>query len=226
MFDPETFVADCRAATVEPDPAGAVREVVAAAIADPSSIDTALGTTIEQEPKPLFLSDELTVRRVLWPPGLATAPHEHRMWAVVGVYAGEERNSIYQRSSEGLAQLRECVLNPGDVLVLDADGIHAVDNPRRSWTAGLHVYGGDLPHTDRSAWGPDGREVSFQEWRAWYSQLTQAMREVARDHDRVIDDEATYLANRALLASWERERRYLTADEARHIIAEAWHIEA
>ena len=226
-FDPERFVADCQAAASEIDAVGAVAEVVAAAVADRASIDAALGTELPEgtrEP-PLYLSVDLTVQRVLWPPGLSMAPHDHRMWAVVGVYAGEELNRIYERSREGLSQPRECALEPGDLLVLDADAIHAVENPRRTWTAGLHVYGGDLVNVERSAWEPDDREVSFPAWFAAYAPLSQAMRDLAGDHDRTLDDEARYLANRALHESWQRERRYPTPDEARRVIADAWQIE-
>jgi len=225
-FDAEAFVANCRAAAREADPVAAVQEIVAAAIVEPSSIDAALGTEFipgTGEP-PLFSSEDLTVQRILWPPGISVFPHEHRVWAVVGVYAGEELNRIFERSGDALNAVRSCALAPKEVLVLDADAIHAVDNPRREWTAGIHVYGGDMVNGQRSAWGPDGREVSSQENIAAYGEVTQCIYQVAADHKKLVDSEARYLANRALAAWWERERRYPAPKEARRIIASAWQL--
>jgi predicted metal-dependent enzyme (double-stranded beta helix superfamily) len=227
-FDAEAFVAACRGAADDADPVAAVHEIVAAAIVDGSSIDAALGTeflpgTVEP---PLLSSEDLTIQRILWPPGISVMPHEHRMWAVVGVYAGEELNRIYERSTDGLTEVRRCAVAPREVLVLDEHAIHSVENLCREWTAGLHVYGGDMLHRERSAWGPDGREVSSDENTAAYAQMIQGMYQLAADHGERIDAEARYLANRALVAWWERERRYPTPAEARGIIANAWQVEA
>ena len=48
------------------------------------------------EPDTLFASPEITVQRIVWRGGARSNVHEHRMWAVVGVYAGAEVN---QRSA-------------------------------------------------------------------------------------------------------------------------------
>jgi predicted metal-dependent enzyme (double-stranded beta helix superfamily) len=39
--------------------------------------------------------------------------------------------------------------------VLGRDVIHSVDNPRGTYTAAIHVYGGDFFATPRSEWDPD-----------------------------------------------------------------------
>ena len=33
---------------------------------------------------------------------MAIYPHEHRMWAVIGLYGGREDNTFYRRSPQGL----------------------------------------------------------------------------------------------------------------------------
>jgi len=73
-----------------------VQEVVAVEIVDGAAIDSVLGTELKPEHETLFSSEDLTIQRIIWLPGLGSSLHEHRMWAVVGVYAGEELNRIYE----------------------------------------------------------------------------------------------------------------------------------
>src|SRR5258705_10092175 len=105
MFSADEFVREVQAASVAADPIAAVQEVVDAAIVDGPSIDSVLGTERKAENDSLFSSQDLTVQRIIWVPGLPSVPHEHRMWAVVGVYAGEELNRIYERSVDGLTEV-------------------------------------------------------------------------------------------------------------------------
>jgi predicted metal-dependent enzyme (double-stranded beta helix superfamily) len=32
-----------------------------------------------------------------WPPHISLFPHDHRMWAAIGVYGGQEENTYYNR---------------------------------------------------------------------------------------------------------------------------------
>ena len=77
---------------------------------------------------------------------------------------------------------------------------------------------------ERSAWGPDGGEVAFATNTALVRAMGQAMRDVAGDHGKTLDDEARYLANTALRAACKREQRYPTNVEARRIIEQAWQL--
>jgi len=121
-------------------------------IVDGAAIDSVLGTELKPEHETLFSSEDLTIQRIIWLPGLGSSLHEHRMWAVVGVYAGEELNRIYERAPDGLTDRGTRTVPERDVFVLDADAIHSVENPDRNWTAGIHVYGGDIVNIERSAW--------------------------------------------------------------------------
>jgi predicted metal-dependent enzyme (double-stranded beta helix superfamily) len=161
VFDADVFVHEVQLAADAADPVTAAQEVVAAAIVDGVSIDAALGTTLTADNDTLFASPTLTVQRIQWVPGLPSIPHEHRMWAVVGVYTGEELNRIYERSFDGLREARSELVSERSLLVLDSDAIHSVENPRRARTAALHVYGGDILNGERNGWGPDGREAPF-----------------------------------------------------------------
>jgi predicted metal-dependent enzyme (double-stranded beta helix superfamily) len=225
MFSANEFVREVQAASVATDPIAAVQQVVATAIADGSSIDSVLGTERKADNDSLFSSEDLTVQRIIWVPGLPSVPHEHRMWAVVGVYAGEELNRIYERSPGGLKEVGNRAIAEREVFVLDADAIHSVENCGDVWTAALHVYGGDIVNGERNAWGPDGREVPFTEVDSARRAMFGPMRALAEEYGTPMDDKARHLAIKALMAATERERRYPSPAEARLIVAAAWKLE-
>jgi len=224
VFDPEAFVLQCRSAASTSDPAAAVEEVVSKCVDDPASIDAVLGSEFKGESDTLFSSADLTVQRIQWPPGIDSGAHEHRMWAVVGVYTGLEQNRIYRRTPEGIEESDRRALGEGETLMLGEDAIHSVENPLRRRTAGLHVYGGDILSADRSAWGPDGREVSFAVNAAPLRAMYQVMRDVAEEQGKRPEDGDRFVAITALQASCGLQRRYPTAAEARRIVEHAWNI--
>jgi predicted metal-dependent enzyme (double-stranded beta helix superfamily) len=89
MFDPDRFIADCRNAGVASEASGAL-EVVAAAVAAPSELLHALGKPRRAGVNVLYRSPELTIFNLIWGPQMCQLPHDHRMWAVIGIYTGRE----------------------------------------------------------------------------------------------------------------------------------------
>ena len=81
-------------------------------------------------------------------------PHDHRMWAVIGIYGGAEDNTLYRRGPGGPVKAGGRRLRERDVFSLGADAIHAVDNPMQPFTGSIHVYGGDFVNQPRSQWDP------------------------------------------------------------------------
>jgi predicted metal-dependent enzyme (double-stranded beta helix superfamily) len=79
-------------------------------------------------------------------------PHDHRTWAVIGIYTGREQNTFFRRADRGIAQHGTKELNAKDVASLGAATIHAVTNPLEQITGAIHVYGGDFFATPRSEW--------------------------------------------------------------------------
>jgi predicted metal-dependent enzyme (double-stranded beta helix superfamily) len=160
MFDLDELVADCREARSDSQPALAVRDVVRRAVSVPSAVGAAL-RPVQGGLELLYHDDALTILHVVWAPHMAIYPHDHRMWAVIGIYAGQEDNAFFRRAAPGAATLTETggkQLFESDVAVLGVDTIHAVHNPRDTLTAAIHVYGGDFVNQARSQWGPGPRE--------------------------------------------------------------------
>lgn len=158
MFDLDTFVADCRSALAESTPEAAVRELVERAVAQPAEVERVLGAPTWGGFTPLHRSPELTILTVVWAPGMAVYPHDHRMWAVIGLYGGREDNTFYRRSPEGLLVAGQKKLETRDAALLGKNVVHAVTNPLRIFTGAIHVYGGDFFATPRSEWTPDTLE--------------------------------------------------------------------
>jgi predicted metal-dependent enzyme (double-stranded beta helix superfamily) len=94
---------------------------------------------------PVHRADDLTILHVVWAPGMRIRPHDHLMWAAIGLYAGQEDNEFFRRQAGRMVPAGGAEVREGDVLLLGGDAVHAVTNPLRSFTAAIHVYGGDLP---------------------------------------------------------------------------------
>jgi len=157
MFDLDRFVADCRAAVAADPSHKLVREVVARAVTDPASMLNRLGESRAAGIEALYRDAGLTILNVVWAPLMTVAPHDHRMWAVIGVYTGGEDNMYWRRVGDEPGQTRiEAAgarsLRVGDVEPLGRDIVHSVTNPVAKLTGAIHVYGGDLIAVERSEW--------------------------------------------------------------------------
>jgi hypothetical protein len=134
-FDVDELVAACVACRDEPDPHRAVRDVLARTVSEPGVVAERLpperaGITL------LYNAPDLTV---------------------INVYSGAEDNAFFRRDRQrgtGLLDSGGRQLDTGDVLMLGADVIHSVSNPRSVPTGAIHVYGGDFVRQPRSQWRP------------------------------------------------------------------------
>ena len=158
MFDLNEFIASCQSALKEHAPQLAVKELTERTMAIPSEVEAALGTPTEGGITTLHRSSELTVINVIWPPGMTIVPHDHNIWAVIGIYGGQEDNTFFKRSSQGLDRAGFKSLDIKDSVALGPDVIHAVNNPRSVLTGAIHIYGGDFFAEPRSEWDPDTLE--------------------------------------------------------------------
>lgn len=154
MFDVDTLIADCLSATSEPEAQRAVREILVKTLEKPEAAAQSLGKNVGGL-EFLYNSPELTVLNAIWAPGMHLMPHDHRMWAVIGIYGGIEDNTLYRRGEATITPAGGRLIAEGDVLTLGADAIHAVSNPERRFTGAIHIYGGDFINQPRSQWDPD-----------------------------------------------------------------------
>ena len=154
MFDKERFIEDCRSAIKEKDAQAAIRELVAKAVSEPAQVMRALGEPKRAGVESIYRADDLTILNLCWGPGMVFKPHDHHMWALIGIYTGREENTFFRRAERGLKRHGTKVLNAKDVAPLGATIIHAVTNPLERITAAIHVYGGDFFAVRRSEWDP------------------------------------------------------------------------
>jgi predicted metal-dependent enzyme (double-stranded beta helix superfamily) len=158
MFDVDQFIANCWAAVRADSTHKSVREVVARAVAEPSAVIAGLGEPKRAEIRKLHCSEKLTILNVVWGPGMTIMPHNHLMWAVIGIYTGREDNIFWRRIPEVAGKIEAAgakSLGPGDAEPLGRDIIHTVTNPLSRLTGAIHVYGGDFYAASRSEWDPE-----------------------------------------------------------------------
>jgi len=176
VFDLDQFFVDCREAVGESLPVVAVKEVVQRAVRTGGGV---LSTLSENRAGifPIYLADDLSIFNVVWAPGMRIPPHNHQMWATIGLYGGQEDNTFYRRADPGLATSGGRQLHTGDVTLLGHNTIHAVTNPLSRFTGAIHVYGGNLTTCfGRSEWDP----ATFEESPFDFSKTTQYFEEANR----------------------------------------------
>ena len=159
MFDLDQFIADCRAAVAEDESHKLVREVVARAVSDPASVLRGIGEPRLATVERIYHGPDLTILNVIWAPLMTIMPHDHRMWAVIGVYTGGEDNMFWRRVGEPGSSKVEAAggraLRVGEAEPLGRDIVHSVTNPIPRLTGAIHVYGGDFFAVPRSEWDPE-----------------------------------------------------------------------
>ncbi|HEY1227074.1 MAG TPA: hypothetical protein VGF26_07100 [Ramlibacter sp.] len=157
MFDLDHLIAECRQAATAREPQPLVHAILARAVDDSAA---ALEALEDRGPglHALYRSDGLTILNVVWAAHMSVGPHDHRMWAVIGMYAGCEENTFWRADAQGrLKEVGRATLRPGEVRSLGRDVIHSVHNPLERLTGALHVYGGDFfQPAGRSEWNEHG----------------------------------------------------------------------
>jgi predicted metal-dependent enzyme (double-stranded beta helix superfamily) len=156
MLNLDRFFADCEAAVARDASHKSVHEIVARAVSDPDAVIAAFGEPRRAELNVIYRSPTLTVLNPVWGPGMTVLPHDHGMWAVIGIYTGREDNIFWRRlppdAPRGIEAAGARSLCRGDCMPLGSDIIHSVTNPLSRLAAAIHVYGGDLLGQERSQW--------------------------------------------------------------------------
>ncbi len=175
MFDLEAFVDECRLAAAADPTHKTITELTRRALSDTSALIDALGEPEGPALVPLYQSENLTILNTVWAPGLMVPPHNHNMWAVIGIYGGREDNIFWRRLSDEETHIEAAgakSLRTGDVAPLGSEIIHSVNNPTNKLSGALHIYGGDFFEEERSEWDPDAldeRPLDMDRVRAQFS---------------------------------------------------------
>lgn len=159
MLTQEKLIADCKAALDGDRSSRNVRDVMASAVSDPAAVILAVGEPKQSGIQKIYRSPELTIINVLWRPGMIVMPHNHALWAVIGIYSGREDNILWRRLPEAkdgeLEAAGAKTLSAKDAVAFGPDVIHSVVNPLSRITGAIHVYGGDFFGVERSEWDPE-----------------------------------------------------------------------
>lgn len=159
MFELEQFIEECKTAVTRDRSQQFVREIVARAVSDPSAVLKELGEPKRGQIQKLYHSNDLTILNVIWAPKMTLFPHNHQMWAVIGIYGGREDNIFWRRLPDETNGKVEAAgaksLSDKDAVALGHDIIHSVTNPIPRLTGAIHVYGGDYFNAARSEWNPE-----------------------------------------------------------------------
>jgi predicted metal-dependent enzyme (double-stranded beta helix superfamily) len=180
MFDLDEFVVGCRAALAETQPRPALKEHMERTLSRSREITAALGEPSGADLTVLHSAPDVTVLHAVWAPGMSFLPHNHEMLAVIGIYGGQEDNVFWRRGGPGLIKHGGREVRDGEVAVLGPDIIHSVSNPRRAYTAALHVYAGDYLAAKRSEWDPETleeRPFDYESARRRFAEADAAWRQ-------------------------------------------------
>ncbi|MCW5313571.1 hypothetical protein GTQ43_07020 [Nostoc sp. KVJ3] len=118
----------------------------------------------------------LSVFSLVIPPSSTTPVHDHLAWGLIGLYKGNQEETVYRRvdsgDAEGHAQLQVTEvrsLQPGDIYrLLPPDGdIHAVKTTSQNASVSIHILGNDTGCILRHQFIPESQSV--KSFRSGYS---------------------------------------------------------
>jgi 3-mercaptopropionate dioxygenase len=127
----------------------------------------------------------LSLFSLVVPAGTVTPVHDHLAWGLVGLYRGQQAETVYQRTDDGaqdghatLAVAQVNALRPGDFYtLLPPDGdIHAVRTTSAEASISIHLLANDTGCVLRHAFDPDRAHV--RPFRSGYSNMACVDEEV------------------------------------------------
>lgn len=175
-FDLDRFVDEVKRANKEADGQAAVQEVLRRTVADPGAVLAGLGEPKEAGIHTIYQADDLTILNVVWAPLMVLVPHNHNMWASIGIYSGREDNILWERRGDVIEASAAASLSEREVFGLPKDAIHSVTNPIRRRTGAIHIYGGDFFKVPRSQWDSETlreRPFDVEEARALFREANE-----------------------------------------------------
>jgi predicted metal-dependent enzyme (double-stranded beta helix superfamily) len=154
-FDVDRFTDEVKRAHAESDGQQAVQAVLARAVSEPGAMLAAIGPPAQAGLHVMYRAEHLTILNVVWAPLMVLLPHDHNMWASIGIYTGREDNIVWARRGSVVEAIGAKSLCAGEAFGLPQDAVHSVTNPIGKLTGAIHIYGGDFFAVPRSEWDPE-----------------------------------------------------------------------
>lgn len=149
-FDLDVLVEALKAASRGVDPKKDVKAIMDRIFKYPEAIRAHIPDREEDEIN-LFEDDAISIWVCRFMPGTPVPAHDHQMPAMIGLYAGVERNRFFKVDDEDkITETGYVDIKPGDVLNISPTAIHAVECIGDEPSCGIHVYFGPLQSIDRS----------------------------------------------------------------------------
>jgi predicted metal-dependent enzyme (double-stranded beta helix superfamily) len=119
----------------------------------------------------LYRADDgsLCLFALVVPPGAATPVHDHLAWGLVGIYRGEQHETVYRRLDDGRDETRaqleiakEQMLEPGEFypLIPPIDDIHYVRTTSTEPSISIHLLANDTACVWRHKFDPAAGTVT------------------------------------------------------------------
>lgn len=162
MFDIDKFIQECDSRIEKKNNHKAVIDILSRAVENPTNLFNHFGEPTQGGIQKIYQSEKFSILNVVWTPNMTIMPHNHNMWAAIGVYSGREDNIFWRKldnkehgkiEAAGAKSLEKC-----DTVPLGSDIIHSVINPTNKFTCALHIYGGDFFETPKSEWDTETLE--------------------------------------------------------------------
>lgn len=149
-FDLDSLVEELKTASRSDDPKKEVKAIMDRIFADTDTIRAHI-PDFEEDEINLFEDEAVSIWVCRFMPGTPIPPHDHQMPAIIGLYAGIERNRFFKLETEDkITETGHVDIKPGDVLNISPTDIHGVECIGKEPSCGIHVYFGPLQSIDRS----------------------------------------------------------------------------
>ena len=145
----DTLIAALREAVRGNDPVRAVTARLEEAIRAPDALRAALPALGDGDETLLFEEEAVSIWHCCFHPHREVPPHEHRMPAIIGVFAGVEINTFYRCDGAGLERVSTRPVYAGETLAIGEAGVHSVRAGGTAASHAIHVYLGPLTAVER-----------------------------------------------------------------------------
>ena len=163
-FDLDMLVNEIKIASRGDNPKADVKKIMERVFENSLAIQDSI-PVFEQDEVNLFEDDAISMWVCRFMPDAPIPPHDHQIDAMIGLYAGIERNRFFKsETSDTIIESGHVDITPGEILNISSTAIHAVECVSKEPSCGIHVYFGPIQSIDRSLFDQRaGKRLRFTE---------------------------------------------------------------